>query len=135
MSQLKWALPLALSVSLSACSGEESSTPAPDAGSNPSGAAAGSQDPAGKVADELDGSVDEATEAAVTEAKALIEKVTGHLEDNKPDLAKTAFAQLEALKSQLPASYQAQIDTLGGLIEAKGLGEKANNLLDSLGGG
>lgn len=131
MSHIRWALPLALSFGLFACGWEKSSTPAQNGGSAPSGAssegaASGSQGSAGKV---------EKATAAVAEAQSLIEKITGYLEDDKLDLAKTAFAQLTALKGQLPASYQAQVDNLGTIIDAKELGNSASDLFKSLGGG
>ncbi|MFH1834019.1 MAG: hypothetical protein ABH877_03255 [bacterium] len=163
MSHLRWALPLALSFGLFACGGENTTAAAPEGGSAASGAAPGSQDSTGATADEPVGKVDEpvkmvdqevkkvgeevkqvgeqvgeqvkdVTASATAEADTLIEKITAYLEENKLDLAKTAFAQLATLKDKLPASYQAQIDKISSLIESKGLGDKANNLIKGLGG-
>ncbi len=141
MSHLRWALPFALSFGLFACGAEDSSTPTPADEPGTSDPAPAGQDSNGEVAEELGGKVDElgeqvedAAASAVAEADGLIEKVTAYLGENKLELAKKAFAQLEALSDTLPASYQAQIEKIRSLVEANGLEDKAGKLLDDLGG-
>ena len=146
MSHFSWTLPLALSFGLFACGGEDSTAPAPEGGVEASGAASGSQDSTGtsnagldenvgdQLGEDLGEKVKDSAESAMAEADTLIETVTAYLQENKLELARTAFAKLSALKDQLPASYQAQIEKLRSLIEGSGLGDKANDLIKGLGG-
>lgn len=141
MSHLRWALPFTLSFGLFACGAEDSSTPTPAGEPDASNPAPDSQDSSDEVVEdiggkveELGGEVEDAAESAMAEADGLIEKVTAYLGENKLELAKKAFAQLEALSDKLPASYQAQIEKIRSLVEANGLGDKAGKVLDDLGG-
>lgn len=108
-------------------------TPDADPGAGTPGPGIPDEEAIGDKVEEVVEQGEEAVEDAVAQADGLIAKITAYLEENKVDLAKKAFAQLETLKDKLPASYQDKIASLGGLIDKAGLGDKAKGLAEGLG--
>ncbi len=99
MMHARWALTLALSVGLVACGGEEPSKVDPsadqDGGSGSDLADPAAQDPVDAVTDGVEDAVEkveDTAEKAKTQADDLISQITGYLEQDKLELAKTALA-------------------------------------------